>query len=152
MSLLKSMHCMSQVMVKGNPEDNGLYSQNTSNVLWEIWTACWIMVNYQPWPMTAVAGGNLWSPAPQPNDDDEYHITIYSCDTSLFIRSALDHVNKPALNITGTPKMFQYWPSQYWNIPVSRTWSKLFLTINRQLPTLFQPLFRDWLYTWVKLQ
>ena len=25
---------------------------------------------YQPWPMTAVAGGNLWSPAPQPNDDD----------------------------------------------------------------------------------
>ena len=29
------------------------------------------MVNYQPWPMTAVAGGNLWSPAPQPNDDDD---------------------------------------------------------------------------------
>ena len=71
MSLLKSMHCMSQVMVKGNPEDNRLYSRNTSNVLWEIWTACWIMVNYQPWPMTAVAGGNLWSPAPQPNDDDD---------------------------------------------------------------------------------
>ena len=29
------------------------------------------MVNYQPWPMTAVAGGNLWLPAPQPNDDDD---------------------------------------------------------------------------------
>ena len=29
-----------QVMVKGNPEDNGLYSRNTSNVLWVIWTAC----------------------------------------------------------------------------------------------------------------
>ena len=70
MSLLKRMRYMSQVMVRGNWKCKGLYSQNTSSALWEIRTASWIMVNCQPWPMTAVAEGNLLPPDLQLNDND----------------------------------------------------------------------------------
>ena len=30
-----------------------------------------------PWPMTAVAGGNLWSPTPHPNNDDDEFPCIF---------------------------------------------------------------------------
>ena len=39
MSLLKSLHHISQVLVKGNLNSNRLYSQNTSSACMEVWTA-----------------------------------------------------------------------------------------------------------------
>ena len=62
---------MSQVMVKGNPEDKDFIPEihPMSYGRYGLHAESWSTISHGP--MTAVAGGNLWSPAPQPNDDDD---------------------------------------------------------------------------------
>ena len=56
-----------------------------------------VMVNCQPWPMTAVAGGNLWSPAPQPNDDERGTL-------AQLVRALTCSAEGPGIEICTEPK------------------------------------------------
>ncbi len=71
MNLWKNTHCMFHRMGSVGQEGYARCAWNMFRTSWKILLECCSQTIFLLWPKIAAVGEILWSPAPQPNDDDD---------------------------------------------------------------------------------